>query len=327
MRNVWLEAMAAALLLLAPATGRGANGAFAYQGLLLNEKGQVLSARNHTIVFRIYDQPSGGDPLWTCTRKVFLNEKGLFSVELSGNAVSGQSLDALLLAKASKTLYIGLTVDNDTDEIAPRQKLLSVPKAVSAATCLAAKNGLTVSNTCYATSAKISGTVKVNSLTVNGGLSCKSLYASSITNNKVFVSAPGTVSGHGTIPVGGIVIWSGVVNRIPDGWTLCDGVNAPDLRDRFIVGVGPTISNGRVNQEGGEASHVLTLEEMPPHRHDYVFGGADIDLEWHEKDLFFCQHNQYPNFKHRGTTFAVGGGEAHENRPPYYALCYIMRIR
>ena len=117
MRNVWLEAMAAALLLLVPATGKGANGAFAYQGLLLNEKGQVLSARNHTIVFRIYDQASGGDPLWTCTRKVFLNEKGLFSVELSGNAVSGQSLDALLLAKASKTLYIGLTVDNDTDEI------------------------------------------------------------------------------------------------------------------------------------------------------------------------------------------------------------------
>ena len=135
---------------------------------------------------------------------------------------------------------------------------------------------------------------------------------------------------HGTIPVGGSVIWSGVVNRIPDGWTLCDGVNAPDLRDRFIVGVGTnstTSISTTVNQEGGEASHVLTLAEMPPHRHDYVFYGADLNLDWNEQDLFFCQHNKYSKFKHRGTTFAVGGGEAHENRPPYYALCYIMRIR
>jgi microcystin-dependent protein len=26
-----------------------------------------------------------------------------------------------------------------------------------------------------------------------------------------------------------------------------------------------------------------------------------------------------------GTTGSTGGGGAHENRPPYYALCYIMK--
>jgi microcystin-dependent protein len=47
--------------------------------------------------------------------------------------------------------------------------------------------------------------------------------------------------GYGTIPCGGIVMWTGSV--IPSGWALCDGssVNGfqtPDLRERFIVGAG-----------------------------------------------------------------------------------------
>lgn len=27
-----------------------------------------------------------------------------------------------------------------------------------------------------------------------------------------------------------------------------------------------------------------------------------------------------------GTNSSTGGGQAHENRPPYYALCYIMKL-
>lgn len=28
-----------------------------------------------------------------------------------------------------------------------------------------------------------------------------------------------------------------------------------------------------------------------------------------------------------GTSDATGGGQSRENRPPYYALCYIMRVQ
>ena len=31
------------------------------------------------------------------------------------------------------------------------------------------------------------------------------------------------------------------------------------------------------------------------------------------------------NFGDTGTTGSTGGGQSHENRPPYYALCYIMK--
>ena len=53
----------------------------------------------------------------------------------------------------------------------------------------------------------------------------------------------------GGIPIGGIIIWSGAQNAIPQYWQLCDGTNGtPDLRDRFIVGAG---NNYTVGATGG----------------------------------------------------------------------------
>lgn len=45
--------------------------------------------------------------------------------------------------------------------------------------------------------------------------------------------------GGASVPPGSIVIWSGAVNAVPDGWALCDGENGtPDLRGRFVYGAG-----------------------------------------------------------------------------------------
>ena len=323
--RISLREMAAMLLALASATAMWADTSFAYQGLLLDEKGRLLAEPNHSIVFRIYGEASGGEPLWASTNSVCLNDKGLFYVELSGNAVSGESLSSLMLANASKSLYIGLTVDNDEGEIAPRQKLLSVPKAFRAANCVAANNGFVVSNRVTGTTAAIANGVAAGSLQVTADMSCGSLVAGSMTVTNSGLKVDGKVNGRGVIPVGGIIVWSGAANQIPNGWALCNGKNGtPNLLDRFIVSVGESYN---INARGGEATHVLSLAEMPRHNHQFVFTGADIDADWHEKDHFFCQHNKYPEFSHEESTLAVGGGMAHENRPPYYALCYIMRIR
>jgi len=87
------------------------------------------------------------------------------------------------------------------------------------------------------------------------------------------------------IPVGGIIMWSGGTNNIPTGWTLCDGndvngVTVPDLRQRFVVGVGdnPNVNwtsqnNGATGGEiehnhGGQTDdHTLTLSQIPEHDH------------------------------------------------------------
>ncbi|MHC4156776.1 MAG: hypothetical protein ACYST6_17920 [Planctomycetota bacterium] len=116
---------------------------------------------------------------------------------------------------------------------------------------------------------------------------------------------------------GMIVMWSGPINEIPPGWALCDGDNnTPDLTDTFIVGAGNTYD---VNDVGGEAFHTLTIAEMPSHSHPGLTTEKHVgDADAHSYDMYKCQPG--------GSTGASGGGQAHENRPPYYALAYIMRI-
>jgi len=75
--------------------------------------------------------------------------------------------------------------------------------------------------------------------------------------------------GPGTIPIGGVIMWSGSIGSIPSGWALCNGgtVNGhttPNLLNRFVLGAGSSYS---VGSTGGETSHTLTINEMPTHSH------------------------------------------------------------
>lgn len=74
------------------------------------------------------------------------------------------------------------------------------------------------------------------------------------------------------VPPGGIIMWSGSVVNIPNDWALCDGTNGtPDLRDRFIVGVGSTYAPG---DTGGSNSVTLTESDIPAHGHTGSTAGA-----------------------------------------------------
>lgn len=131
-----------------------------------------------------------------------------------------------------------------------------------------------------------------------------------------------------SLPAGCIIMWGGTIASIPSGWKLCDGTNGtPDLRDRFVVGasqdnggVAKTNVSGALTQTGGEAKHTLTIEEIPAHTHSYRwypswrFSG---DSEWGAKGS--------PDDSHQ--TGSAGGGQAHNNLPPYYALAYIMKTQ
>lgn len=84
------------------------------------------------------------------------------------------------------------------------------------------------------------------------------------------------------------------------------------IQDRFLLCAGTTYAAGST---GGEASHKLTVEEMPSHRHTssvhkeaygtYVSaGGEEVALA---------------ATKQTNTGYA-GGGSAHNNMPPYLAV-------
>ena len=159
--------------------------------------------------------------------------------------------------------------------------------------------------------------------------------------------------GKGTIPIGGIIIWSGSTSSIPSGWAFCDGSNGtPDLRDRFIVGGGGSYVQ---NSTGGTNSVTLNTTQIPSHshtgntnsagshrhhtvRHAQDNGGSNsiaYDSQNGYSDQYVLQgHSSTANKWNTNSTGShthtlninnTGGGQSHENRPPYYALAYIIR--
>lgn len=123
-------------------------------------------------------------------------------------------------------------------------------------------------------------------------------------------------------PVGTIVIWSGTADNIPTGWQLCDGTNGtPDLRDKFVLGAG---TNHTVGETGGSETVALSISHMPSHNHVIVSspGGADVSGEAKHAVARFTN-----TFGDRNvSTNNTGSSHPHPNMPPYYALCYIMKL-
>ena len=74
-----------------------------------------------------------------------------------------------------------------------------------------------------------------------------------------------------SIPIGGIIMWSGANNTWPSNWRICDGTNGtPDLRGRFVLssGNGSGLTNRTTGQSGGVETVTLSVGQMPTHSHD-----------------------------------------------------------
>jgi microcystin-dependent protein len=92
-------------------------------------------------------------------------------------------------------------------------------------------------------------TIKNGKVTVKGG------------NLEVNKSNNHMIKGYGTTPIGGIIMWSGKISNIPDGWALCDGKKhngrqTPDLRGRFIVGYSEKYDDENVNNETYDTNYI-----------------------------------------------------------------------
>lgn len=297
-----------------------ASTAFTYQGVLRDEKGGVLASKNQTIEFRLYAQATGGEAIWGRTCNVLLDDSGLFNTELSdeaGSAIAGLSsknLGQIFADYAGTTLYVGLTVSGSSGEIAPRQRILAVPYASYASDVSNASGDLTVKGVLT------SETVHTKTLQAD------SFNAGKQANISGNLAVSGTVSGYGTIPVGGIILWSGSVDKIPDGWALCDGKNeTPNLCNFFVVGAGREYA---VGSTGGLAKVKLTTGQLPSHGHNIHFKTAGYSACYNGKQEVYANWGgSKDNGQVKDSTDSTGNTEAHENRPPYYALAYIIRVR
>ena len=184
------------------------------------------------------------------------------------------------------------------------------------------------------------------------------------SGNDLFAQAVNAAVGQAA-PKGVIVMWSGEATAVPAGWALCNGENGtPDLRGRFIVGAGTSASDYSsgsgvdrgydVAAKGGKNEVALTKAQMPNHYHLYlndsqvngdIVHSEGLDVNGYNSGWQKSSSDYNFNFKsessYAGRRFATGtaGGKAndqnvgkdgeadpHENRPPYYALCFIMKL-
>lgn len=157
------------------------------------------------------------------------------------------------------------------------------------------------------------------------------------------------------IPSGIIVAWSGSSDNVPEGWHICDGTEGtPDLQGKFILG---SSSSHEVGSSGGEETHKLTTGEMPSHTHSVNTSNLSIGSGGAHTHKLYADSGSSTSTRHdivsgvgdanaydglnpftgRDGTHThtisgsmsnenTGGDQAHNNMPPYYALCYIMKL-
>ncbi len=119
------------------------------------------------------------------------------------------------------------------------------------------------------------------------------------------------------IPYGVIAMWRGTTASIPSGWVLCDGNNStPNLLDKFVKSVPTAATNPGAT--GGLSTVTLSLAQMPAHRHGITVVGCTFNSgSGGGRPWEYSSDSVYTSY--------AGSSSAHENKPPYYEIAFIMK--
>lgn len=160
-------------------------------------------------------------------------------------------------------------------------------------------------------------------------------------NNKLSAMVDGVEKSlGGSVPAGTILPWYGEKANIPSGFAFCDGSNGtPDLRNRFLVGAGGTY---KVSDIGGISVVSIRNENLPSdglnafgyscvghyctygqgnfgeRKGEYVANPSKDGSNGWQDYFYFTAFNSILSNNWKGTPL--------ENRPPYYAVYYIMKL-
>ena len=245
-------------------------------------------------------------------------------------------VDNQLSTKADKaTTYTKTEVDNSISSLSSSMNTRLNNKADKSDT-------YTKTETTEVINSAITG--KADVTYVDGKLDLKADKETTYTKEEVdkLVDNP-TITGD-TFPIGAITLWSGTTT--PQNWLLCDGrevsretyselfaaigtmwgagdgstsFNLPSYTDKFPLGAGGDVD---LAETGGEKEHTLTVDEMPAHHHDmYSPGYASATNQ-----VVTTQKND-PVARNYPITSDTGGGQPHNNMPPYAGSYYIIKAK
>lgn len=221
-----------------------------FQGQVTNQQGNIVADGQYSVIFNLYDQPVGGQPVWSERHTKIGVTRGMINVFLG-------SIAPLISVDFSQIKYLGITVDTDNlattadPEMVPRSLILPSFHAKNAEK-LAGHNWTAVMtgndpSTSFIKSNRIDAdTINTNQM-VNSAVTETKLAANSVTNTKI---ADGSVtnsklaansvstaniqdgavtsaklSSDVTTPPGTIVAYIG--DTAPTGWHLCHGADLP----------------------------------------------------------------------------------------------------
>ena len=150
--------------------------------------------------------------------------------------------------------------------------------------------------------------------------------------------------------------WSGLIERLPVEYKLCNGdivtteefpdlayfygkereesFRLPDLRSRFLVGYNNAAeAYNEIGKTGGEEFHALTDEENGLHDHIYPWG-ENVNTEWSPPWGYaqgYLEGKRGSDGNDNDNAWAnsspSGKGKPHENRPPFYTLAFVVRVK
>ncbi len=146
-------------------------------------------------------------------------------------------------------------------------------------------------------------------------------------------------------------------NFPPKGWALCNGqlmpinqnqalfallgttyggdgrvtFGLPNLQGRVPVHFGSGISLGEIS---GEATHTLSISELPAHTHEPVGSSATANQGLPAGNVWATSsQDAYAPAANANTVVSqssipsAGGGQPHENMPPYLTLNFVIALQ
>jgi microcystin-dependent protein len=203
----------------------------------------------------------------------------------------------------------------------------------------------------------VKGDVKItNTLVVGGTVTASRYFGEGIAPPGLVSMWSGTLNTSTNFDATGL----GVPGTAYAGWAICNGKNGtPDLRGRFIVGLTNTdgtnygytnsernfVQYNLIGKHGGLDSVAISINQMPVHNHTSSMSSAGSHTHtvtgpsgctngvfssssgcYMSDTPTSVTTNSAGSHTHSLSINDTGNDEAHENRPPYYVLAYIMKL-